>query len=440
MIYKQYKLVLAQFYGFIGLIMIAVLSTSVKVEIDAILIWFLSVIFTIAILFFVYNRMWVWFDGIFIILSPFYFYVSFLLYYFFGVNVFNVENNIINTSFLYCVAVWCIVASISLIRPHGINIFLLNKQYNYDNNYNLFIPSCIAWLISLFFLYQSRNLSLNALGESTRLELINSVSQSGWYLKYVVIAYFWILLDLKIVKKSLTNYSFVIYSIPVLLYFYTLMLVGSRREIALSFIMAVLLSLYKAKFKIPLKVALFSILFVSTIILFGIYRSDYNVESSIRLLNALGEFIYPISTLQYYSSIHYQTQFFGISYLQFIVNFIPKELFMGLKPDTLAIQFAKEVYLPSQEFMMGYAFTPFTEAFINYNYYGVIIFPAILCGYSYIMERLIGSNYFLYLVFLSQSINFQRSEFSSMIFELGMFFMAYICLRLSMQIVFFKFK
>ncbi|EHT0860689.1 TPA: hypothetical protein ACIYK0_005175, partial [Escherichia coli] len=63
-----------------------------------------------------------------------------------------------------------------------------------------------------------------------------------------------------------------------------------------------------------------------------------------------------------------------------------------------------------------------------------------LCGYSYIMERLIGSNYFLYLVFLSQSINFQRSEFSSMIFELGMFFMAYICLRLSMQIVFFKFK
>lgn len=51
MIYKQYKLVLAQFYGFIGLIMIAVLSTSVKVEIDAILIWFLSVIFTIAILF-----------------------------------------------------------------------------------------------------------------------------------------------------------------------------------------------------------------------------------------------------------------------------------------------------------------------------------------------------------------------------------------------------
>ncbi|EFE2071297.1 O125 family O-antigen polymerase, partial [Escherichia coli] len=220
-------------------------------------------------------------------------------------NVFNVENNIINTSFLYCVAVWCIVASISLIRPHGINIFLLNKQYNYDNNYNLFIPSCIAWLISLFFLYQSRNLSLNALGESTRLELINSVSQSGWYLKYVVIAYFWILLDLKVVKKSLTNYSFVIYSIPVLLYFYTLMLVGSRREIALSFIMAVLLSLYKAKFKIPLKVALFSILFVSTIILFGIYRSDYNVESSIRLLNALGEFIYPISTLQYYSSIHY---------------------------------------------------------------------------------------------------------------------------------------
>ncbi len=78
MIYKQYKLVLAQFYGFIGLIMIAVLSTSVKVEIDAILIWFLSVIFTIAILFFVYNRMWVWFDGIFIILSPFYFFVSFL--------------------------------------------------------------------------------------------------------------------------------------------------------------------------------------------------------------------------------------------------------------------------------------------------------------------------------------------------------------------------
>ncbi|EPE6977511.1 O-antigen polymerase [Citrobacter sp. BNK-39] len=438
---KQIRVLLAYLYGVIGCGGLFILAFFSNVEFDNTVLWTLTLFFGLTVIYFIRNKMWVWFDGLFVIFAPFYFFVSFALYHNLDINIFTVDSRIINDAFIYCTAVWCFIVSFSLIRPHAINIQnlieLQSKKYRtYSNSF--FLSAIVAWAVSLFFIYQSRNLSIFQLGQNSRLELVNSVSQSGWYLKYLIITYFWMLLDKKIVKKNMTGMRFFMLIIPVLLYFYTLLLIGSRREIMLSFIMVILLLLYKRGFKLPFKIIILSAVFVCSIIAFGIYRANADADLNIKLLNALGEFIYPISTLQYYISAHYQVQFPGGSYFHFILNFIPKELFIGQKPDTLALDFAKEVYLPSQEYMMGYAFTPFTESFINFLFSGVVIFPLILCFFTYLIELLFKNNYFLYLVFLSQSVNFQRSEFSSMIFELGMFVGSYMLLSFLAKIRFAK--
>lgn len=384
---------------------------------------FIDVIILFLLLFYVLKfRLFFRFDLVFYMLFPFYFKFSFFLDYYFGINLFGLALSVTTSAYTFCQIAWVFGIVISILRFKS---FTFSDYSNRFNDFiarsqlfnNIYIPFFLALFSSVFFLYQAREV-LSFGGHSySRLEITQMVGYSGWYLKYIVIAYSWIFLIFFLKNKnevSKLNALFLFF--PVLFYIFFQQAIGGRREIVfmLLFGLAIYILFVKGRFT-----SLFYFNIVALIILLisaGALR-DFGQNDFIKIAtDSLGEFIFPISTFQvYYSELDVDFRG-GFTYLYSITNFIPSSVFEG-KPLPLATEFALKVADPNQEHILGYAITPITEAYINFGLAAMFVFPLLLSVICIFLELLSRYIIFLPVILFSQSLNFQRSDIASTFFE-----------------------
>jgi len=141
------------------------------------------------------------------------------------------------------------------------------------------------------------------------------------------------------------------------------------------------------------------------------------------LLPAKNEFAGPYFTLLY--SLEYsQEKLYGISYLNSLINWLPRSLYPGEKPPTIAQQFAYliyELYTPGRESVVGWGYSPVAEALNNFGFIGVLVIFLILgvslgCIEKIRRRGLMGL--MIYSMFLPEVLNLNRINFSSVFGEI----------------------
>ncbi len=141
------------------------------------------------------------------------------------------------------------------------------------------------------------------------------------------------------------------------------------------------------------------------------------------VLPAKNEFAGPYFTLLY--SLKYpQGKMYGTSYLSSLIHWLPRSLYPGEKPLTIAQEFALQIYkqfTPGRESVIGWGYSPVAEAFNNFGSLGVLFIFVILgfmLGYLEKIRHKGSAGLVIYAVFLPEVINLNRINFSSVVGEL----------------------
>ncbi|HIF9192365.1 TPA: O-antigen polymerase [Photobacterium damselae] len=362
----------------------------------------------------------IYFDFYFIVLFPFYYLIQYYLYFYWDIRAFHFSDVLVYKSVILCNITWFIVLVLMVVRPKGYSSYSINNKFNIKYNelknkklsLSLF---CIGLFVSIIFYKESGGGDFSNILNQNRLELIGATNQRFWYLKYIIISYSCYILS--IISSNFKKKSSYIYLVPVIIYSLSLLLSGSRRELLLIVMFSVMFYFVKNKERIRVRhisnLAVFLFVFISM----GALRNINNGDANTIIMNALGEFIYPISTYTYYFCHGVNEYLYGSGYFQFISNFIPKYIWLD-KPLPVAVEFAKLVSMPEQKFIMGYASTPMTEAFLNFGFFSFLFFPLLFSIVIYLIEYLFRNRVLIIILFLSQCVNFQRSDIASQLFEL----------------------
>ena len=236
------------------------------------------------------------------------------------------------------------------------------------------------------------------------------------YIKQAFIGYaVMVILTFLNVGKKRSDIFLYVFRIAVILIFFLLNIAaGNRREFVYIILAVFLYYSYKNKGKVSNKTLLFVAISCITLLNIGYYRMVIYLgtqNSAARILDEVGEFLYPIVTLYYYVANKKNNFYLGITVFNFILNFIPRTILPN-KPNSLGAQF-KIDYSTT----MGYAFTPLTELYINFSFFGFFI-GAILFSYIFYKISKNKNKYpLLYLACFMELINFFRGEIASSLFE-----------------------
>lgn len=134
------------------------------------------------------------------------------------------------------------------------------------------------------------------------------------------------------------------------------------------------------------------------------------------------EFAGPYFTLLY--SIENKSKLlYGASYISSIANILPRSLYPGSKPLTIAQDFALFIhnsYMSNFPFVVGWGYSPITEAYNNFGLFGIFIIFVIyglILSYIRILKKKGIFGILIYSMILPELMNFNRIDFSSILQE-----------------------
>ena len=203
---------------------------------------------------------------------------------------------------------------------------------------------------------------------------------------------------------------------------------GNRRDFTplLVFAIGYYSSLRRISLRLHHVVALALILAVFIMYL-GVARLSEEIgvdpKDTLILAASYNEFTFPIETAAFYATSWNHQPRLGSTYLlRFPQYLIPRALW-PTKPVGLGVEFLVDAVGTSE--WQGYAYTPVTEAFVNFGWAGpFIVFAAI----GALLNALIaaGRSYFgLYLIVFSSLPDFSRGESGGWAYQLFIVFVAY---------------
>lgn len=287
------------------------------------------------------------------------------------------------------------------------------KNTKLSGNYN----RILSILLIIFILYKtyffiSVGMFFN-FGGGNRLEFFENVGQldvviglliSGIFLYFI---YYFTLLP----KKTRMF-------VMLLLFYYILLQLGAgnRRDFVpmILGIFWIFINMKKIKFSILgfVGILLFTQMFNY---LATIREGTSKIDNVLMSTLTNNEFVYPFLTLSFEvedaMNNHYEYRY-GESYLvNPIVTFIPREIYPD-KPISMANSFLKKFF--GSKKMIGFAYTPVSEAFVNFGALGPMFIYAIFGGIiSYIQNR---KNQIVNFVFFAMILDFSRSEIGSFVY------------------------
>jgi oligosaccharide repeat unit polymerase len=206
---------------------------------------------------------------------------------------------------------------------------------------------------------------------------------------------------------------------------------GNRRDFLAMFIFLTGVVMTKRKSVIRLSTMIGGMVAFAGFMAIGIIRQIYEDAALLVRYNPLeilltqNEFVTPIYTLIHYVN-NVRPLRLGVTYLTAPTQFIPRA-FWPDKPESLSLQFMRDAF--GSTGLIGFAYTPVTEAFLNFSWVGPFIVFAIL---SILMVKLVRNadrHAGLYFILFSLVVDFHRGEFSGTFYALCFVGGAYALMR-----------
>jgi hypothetical protein len=138
-------------------------------------------------------------------------------------------------------------------------------------------------------------------------------------------------------------------------------------------------------------------------------------KGPMQLLLESNEFVAPIQTLMHYATVDRPLKL-GWTYLYAPALLIPRAIWPG-KPESLSLEFLRDAF--GYTALMGYAYTPVTEAFINFSWVGPFI---ALSAVSLLMVKLVRNADVrpgLYLIAFAMVVDFNRGDSGGMFYTVA---------------------
>jgi hypothetical protein len=131
------------------------------------------------------------------------------------------------------------------------------------------------------------------------------------------------------------------------------------------------------------------------------------------LLITQNEFVSPIQTLMYYV-LKPRPLRLGWTYLSAPSLFIPR-VFWPEKPESLSLQFMRDAFGAVN--MMGYAYTPVTEAYLNFGWVGPFIILSLLSLGMVKLVKHADAHPGLYFICFALVVDFNRGDFGGLFYS-----------------------
>jgi hypothetical protein len=156
----------------------------------------------------------------------------------------------------------------------------------------------------------------------------------------------------------------------------------------------------------------------SAFLLLGVVRQvllDPRLALQSPLLLALkaNEFVYPIQTLVFYLE-HDLAPRWGLTYVTWPSLFVPRALWPG-KPDSLGLQFLVDAFGTKE--WQGFAYTPVTEAYLNFGWAGPLVALSFLGLLAHWIVRGAPAHPARYLIAYALVVEVNRGEFGSAMYS-----------------------
>jgi oligosaccharide repeat unit polymerase len=189
---------------------------------------------------------------------------------------------------------------------------------------------------------------------------------------------------------------------------------GNRRDFLAMFIFLTAVVMTKRKSVVRLTTVIAGFVAFAAFMAIGIIRQVFEDAALLVRYNPLeiiltqNEFVTPIYTLMHYVN-NVRPLRWGVTYLTAPTQFIPRAVWPD-KPESLSLQFMRDAF--GSTGLIGFAYTPVTEAFLNFSWVGPFIVFAIL---SILMVKLVRNaerHSGLYFILFALVVDFQRGEFS----------------------------
>lgn len=281
-----------------------------------------------------------------------------------------------------------------------------------------FILVALFCLVAFSFIYMKLSgiAIFNFSEMSSRTELGQKISQLWIVVTFLVV----LVINLLVFYfKKLTSIQRIYFLVIVLFYFIFQISLGNRREIAtiLFFICSYYLVYKKKRINISfliLALVLFVLSFYVTI-----YR-DENVKAlaasdAFKIVLASNEFVYPIQTTAYIISDSWNLRF-GMTYVILPLQILIPRFIYPNKPSTLGGEFIEKTFGDNY---MGFAYTPVSEAYLNFGVIGPFIMMSILAYiFTFIIKKGHNGLGFYYFLLYSFVFDFCRGDFSSIFYAL----------------------
>lgn len=145
----------------------------------------------------------------------------------------------------------------------------------------------------------------------------------------------------------------------------------------------------------------------------------------IELIVTNSEFVSPIFTLMHYVNVERPLRW-GFTYLAAPGLFVPRAIWPA-KPESLSLQFMRDAFGTTG--LMGFAYTPVTEAFLNFSWVGPFIVFSILSLLMVKLVRNADTHSGLYFVSFSLVVDFNRGDFGGTLYALVVVGGAYALMR-----------
>jgi len=134
----------------------------------------------------------------------------------------------------------------------------------------------------------------------------------------------------------------------------------------------------------------------------------------LELVLTQNEFVTPIFTLMHYVN-NVRPLRWGYTYISAPLQFIPRAIWTD-KPESLSLQFMRDAF--GSTGLIGFAYTPVTEAFLNFSWVGPFIVFAI---FSLLLVKLVRNadvHPGFYFICFALVVDFQRGEFAGIFYAL----------------------
>lgn len=277
------------------------------------------------------------------------------------------------------------------------------------------LASLVGLVIAVIY-YQNFHSSgvTDMVGSASRVEITKAVETGKtWLLQYLFFAWLMAVVAVSMFRVENRPTSWLargIQTVAVMLFMHPFIAIGNRRELAISLIFLIVLSIIRKKkllftlaavsFPVLLSIGLFRTLGGSAI-------GEFDITTN--MLSLFGEFVFPHYPLLYYSEQAGLEQQLGSSYLNLPLYILPS-FDLWEKAQSLGIQFSLE-YSNGD---MGYAFTPLAEGFVNFGWLSIVLVPLLLTLTYRMVFQFAQLLPFGVLMLMSFPLDISRGEFKAM--------------------------